>query len=90
MTSGPTVGVVTPHLIHHHEHDGLGNNVTDSLTDDTDIGVDKITNGLNLSLQLGINGVQLRVLQVKVGVSNPSTRPGSSWLLTSFRSELVA
>lgn len=66
MTSGPTVGVVSSHLIHHHVHDGLGNNVTDILTDNRQVGVHKVTDGLHLSLQLRIDGVQILFLQKEV------------------------
>lgn len=91
MTSGPTVGVVSSHLIHHHVHDSLGNRIANILTDDRQIGVNKVTNGLNLSLQLGINGVQVLFLQEEeVCCSNSALSPGGSRLLTSLKSLLVA
>lgn len=52
----------SPHLVDHHEHDSLRDGVSDVLTDNGEIGVDKITNGLNLSLQLWINGLHLLIL----------------------------
>ena len=44
------------YLIDNHEHDGFGHQVTGGLADNIVVGVDQGTDGLHLSLQLGVNG----------------------------------
>ena len=41
-------------VVDDHKHDGLGDEVPDGLTDDLDVRVHQVTDGLNLPLHLGI------------------------------------
>lgn len=76
-----TGGVVYSHLIDHHVHDGLGNTIADILTHNREIGFNKITNGLHLSLELRVNGILLSLQKDEVLDNNSSQRPGSGYSL---------
>lgn len=45
------------HIVNHEVHDGLWHQVTDGLVDNSHVGVDQVTNGLHLSLQLRVHAV---------------------------------
>lgn len=45
------------HVVDHEMHDGLGHQVAHSLVYDGHVGVDQVTDGLYLPLQLRVNAV---------------------------------
>lgn len=65
-----------PYLVHHHEHDGLGDHVSHILADYPEVRVHEVADGLNLSLQLRVNGAKLWVLD-KRGRGEEEVRPQS-------------
>lgn len=48
-------GTWRTHTIDHEMHDGLGNQVSDGLVNDADVGIDQVADGFHLTLQLRIH-----------------------------------
>lgn len=52
-----TVEKCPTHIVNHEMHDGLRHQVADGLVDDGHVGVNQVTNGLHLPLQLRVHAV---------------------------------
>jgi hypothetical protein len=51
-------------VVDHQEHDDLGDQVPARLGNDLHVGINKVPDGLNLALQLGIHGSKSSILRL--------------------------